>query len=246
MAKFRQHIVSDGDTIQSIAQKQLGDMTRWVDIARFNNLRHPYIVGTIEEKMMNPEHLVTIGDTVLIKISADNQEDLITSLRHATEYDQEEMYALALGKDLDIMPKPNVYGEVKNETEPLELKGNRKGDVATVRGVENLKQALFIRLMTPKGSYVGHPTFGSEIHTYLGKKNNQETATLLSLEIERTIRTDRRVTGVALDNHIINGNTYAASFTVHAMTVEEAFEFAIYARENGPVVLLDNFTDIVI
>lgn len=244
MAKFRQHIVAYGDTIQSIAQKHLGDMSRWVEIARFNNLKHPYIVDTVREKMENKEHLVTVGDILVIKMTESTQDELISELKHATEYDQEEMYALALGKDLDIMPIRDVYGNTLPDTENLELKGDPRGHVKTVKGIDNLKQALYIRLATPKGSYVGHPDFGSEIHKYLGGKNNEETATLLDLEIERTLRTDKRVSGVNLNNHSIKGNTYTASFTVYTLNREEAFEFVISAQEDGPVVLLDSFTHV--
>lgn len=240
MAKFRNHIVAEGDTIQSIAHTQLGDYSRWEEIVEFNNLKYPYIVATPEEKAKNPEHLVTIGDTLLIRVSEDDQANLISNLRRANEYDQEEIYALALGKDLDILPKERKLGD-PYFTEHLELKGNERGDLKTVKGIDNLKQALYVRLVTPKGSYIGHPTFGSEVHKYLGKKATDETAYLLTLEIERTLRTDRRVTSVIQNGYKIEGGTYTGYFTVYTMDSEEAFDFIVQAQENGPIVLVNNF-----
>jgi len=214
----------------------MGDMNKWVELARFNDLRHPYIVETTEEKMKNPNHLVTIGDTILIRVSQDNQANLIGNLRRAPEYNQEQIYALALGKDLDITP---INEDSYNDNENLELKANARGDVKTVRGIENLKQSLFIRLITPKGSYLGHPNYGSNIDKYLGKKNTEENAKLINLEIERTLRSDSRVTNVIANGHDISGETLTTSFTVYTLGLEEAFEFVITTEQDGPIVLLD-------
>lgn len=242
MVKFRRYIISQGDTIQSIAQYALGDMNRWVELAEFNNLRHPYIVDTVEEKLKNPDHLVTIGDTLLLRLSHDEQAQLITDVSHATRYDQEEIYALALGKDLDIMPRPQVFGGEGQDYEILEMKGDERGSLKTVRGIENLKQALFIRLITPRGGYLGHPNYGSYVHKYLGRKNTEENAALLNLEIERTLRSDGRVTHVELKDYLISGRRYVVSFMITAIGLEEAFEFAITAQEDGPIILLDSLS----
>ena len=246
MAKFIQHVISYGDTMQGIAQQKLGDMNRWVELAQFNNLRYPYIVDTVDEKMENPEHLVTIGDTLLVKIADDVQSNLIQELKRTSEYNQEEIYALALGKDLDILPLPVGLGDPGRDSEVFELKGNSKGGIATVRGIENLKQSLFIRVITPKGSYVGHPEYGSMLDMYLGMKNTEENAALIDLELERTLRTDSRVTHCELMNRSIQGNKYVAAFKVTSLTLEQAFEFVISAQADGPIVLLDNFNDLII
>lgn len=243
MVKFKKHVVTYGDTMQSIAQEHLGNMQRWTELVEFNDLRYPYIVDSVEEKMENPNHLKTIGDTLLLKVREDAQSDLISQLRRVNEYDQEEIYALALGKDLDILPRPKEFGAPGWDSETLEMKSNNQGSISTARGIQNLKQALYIRLITPVGSYVGHPSFGSNLHMYLGKKNTEENAALLDIEIERTLRTDGRVTQVEFVGHRLKSNSYEASFKVHSITLEEAFEFVVASREEGPVVLLDTFND---
>jgi len=241
MANFIQYVVSQEDTIQGIAQSQLGDMSKWIDLAQFNNLRYPYIVDTVEEKMKNPNHLVTVGDTLMIPVSDDQTTGLISKLSTATQYDKEEIYALALGKDLDILPLPNGQGALSMNGEVLEMKSDGKGAIKTVRGLRNLLQSLYIRVITPKGSYIGHPEYGSEVHKYIGMKNTEENAALLDLEIERTLRTDSRVTGVISNGHTLVDNTYTASFSVSTMSLEQAFEFIVTSKANGPLVLLDNF-----
>ena len=246
MTKFLQHIIKTEDTMQGIAQQHLGDISNWTDLAQFNNLRYPYIVDTVEEKMKNPDHLVTIGDAILIKVADDVQSNLIQQLKRTTDYDQEELYALALGKDLNILPYPRTMTNPSRDTDVFEMKGNNRGGLATVRGIANLKQSLYIRLITPKGSYVGHPNYGSNLHMYLGMKNTEENAALVDLEIERTIRTDSRVTKCDLVSRKISGNSYTASFSVSSITLEQAFSFVISAQQNGPIVLENNFNDMIV
>jgi len=243
MSKFRQHIIKEGDTLQGISQQHLGDMSQWQDLARFNNLQYPYLVDTTTEKMENPDHLLTIGDVLLIKIENDIQSNLIQQLKRTSEYDQEELFALALGKDFDILPKPRTLTEPSRDSEVFELKANNRGGLKTIRGIENLKQSLYIRLITPRGSYVGHPSYGSDLHKYLGMKNTEENAALIDLEIERTLRTDGRVTNCEMLYRSIKGNGYEATFSVTSISLEEAFEFSIAAQNNGPVVLTDNYRD---
>lgn len=235
--------MSYGDTIQAIAQRYLGNMNNWIELAEFNNLRYPYIVDTPQEKMQNPNHLVAVGDTILVRVSNDEQTTLIADLKRMPEFDQEELYALALGKDLDITPLPKDIGSPGWDSEILELKGTPKGGLAMVRGVENLKQALFIRLTTPLGSYVGHPNFGSKLYTYLGKKNTEENIKLINIEIERTLRMDGRVTHVEMHQSVIKNKVYAVSFKISSIALEDAFDFVIAAQDEG-LVLLNNFNEL--
>lgn len=241
MANYKRHVISYGETLQSIAQDELGDMTQWYSIAQLNNLRYPYIVDTVAQKNAS-SNLLTIGDVILINLP-DNiaQSDLVASLATMPMYDQDELIALALGKDIDIMPITsgvNVAPGLSFQT--LEMKGVN-GKLKLVKGLDNLRQSLFIRLMTPKGSYLGHPEYGSNLDMYIGMKNTEENAQLIDLEIQRTIWTDGRVTNVIFNGHTITGNSYTASFTVYTMNTEQAFEFVVNAQANGPVVLLDNF-----
>lgn len=241
MVNFKQHTIRYGETIQSIAQDELGDITQWIALAQFNNLRHPYIVDTLEEKLVNPDHRRTIGDTLLIKLDNDSTSNLITNLSSATVFDKEEIMALALGKDLDILPLPRNIASPGYDAEVFEMKGDGKGGVATKRGIANLQQSLYIRLITPIGSYIGHPDYGSKVDMYLGMKNTEENATLIDIEIERTLRTDGRVKSVINNGHTISGNSYSASFTVTSYSLQEAFQFVVTSINSGPIVLTNNF-----
>lgn len=243
MANYKRHTITYGETLQSIAQDELDDMGQWYAIAQLNNLKYPYIADTVAQKNAG-SNLVTIGDIILINLpSAINQSDLVTSLTTMPNYDQEEILALALGKDIDIMP--NTSGQAMApglSSQTFEMKGN-SGKLALVRGLDNLRQSLFIRLITPRGSYLGHPNYGSMIDMYLGMRNTEENAQLLDLEIERTLWTDARVTDVIFSGHSIADNVYTASFIVSTMSTDQAFNFVVAAQQNGPVILVNNFND---
>lgn len=243
MANYKRHIITYGETLQSIAQDELGNMSQWYTIAQLNNLKYPYIADTVAQKNAG-SNLVTMGDTIMISIpDSVRQSDLVASLTTMPQYDQEEIIALALGKDIDIMPNTtgdHVAPGLSSQT--FEMKGD-SGKLALVRGLDNLRQSLFIRLTTPKGSYLGHPEYGSMLDMYLGMRNTEENAQLLDLEIERTLWTDARVTGVINNGHSIDSNSYTASFTVSTMSTDQAFNFVVQAQQNGPVILVNNFND---
>ncbi|USL89501.1 baseplate assembly protein [Bacillus phage vB_BceH_LY2] len=242
--RFVEHIIADGDTIQQISQHYTLDMNNWTEIASFNNLRYPYIVYTVAEKNANPNHLVTIGDTIMVKVTEDREAKLIQETKKAPEFNQDEVFALTLGKDLAIIPERNTkIGSPGWDIDSVALAGDSKGRLATKSGIENLKQSLFLRLITPRGSYLGHPNFGSKLDMYLGTKLTEEQATLIDLEIERTIRTDGRVKTVKILHREVSGRDYLANVLVTSYTLEESFEMLMASRDGTPFILVDNFKD---
>lgn len=60
-------------------------------------------------------------------------------------------------------------------------------DLEPVSGVENLQQALLLRLLTPTGelAVLGHPGYGSRLHELIGEPNtqtNRDRAKLFALQ----------------------------------------------------------------
>ena len=54
-----------------------------------------------------------------------------------------------------------------------DLSVSRAGDLNTVTGIENLAQAIFLRLSTSKGELydIGHPEYGSRLYELFGQPN---------------------------------------------------------------------------
>jgi hypothetical protein len=81
-----------------------------------------------------------------------------------------------LGNDLLVTP----FFEA-DEWDVVDLTTNPPGtpyrdepvDLGIARGVENLQQALILRLLTPLGSLraLGHATYGSRLHEVIGQEN---------------------------------------------------------------------------
>lgn len=235
MARYKKYTVGYGDTIQGIAQGQAGTVDFWHDIVKYNKLEYPYIVDTPELKVQNPEGWVTIGDTLIIPIEIDLQTTNANSL---SSRDQQLVLSLALGRDLSMTSDEDYYKHRGSHDEIFGLSASGKGDVQTVEGVENLKQALLARLLTPMGSLLLHPGYGSTIHDMIGRKNTVDNMRILEDEIVKTLKKDSRVENVTAESSYIEEDTYHGEFTVQLFSLQEYFSFVIEGDSRGQIVIL--------
>lgn len=234
MARYKKHKVRQFDTMQAVAQLETNDVNNWIRIADYNDLVYPYIVDTVEEKNKNIEHLVTVGDTIIIPI----EEDLLDiDVYKLSRRDQDFILSLALGRDLNMTSKEDFYKLQGTSDELFELSADGAGGISTVQGIDNLKQAIRARLMTPKGSLLLHPEYGSNLHNLFGKGTTEQMK-LIEIEICRTILTDGRISGVIPLGATIEQDTYRGSFQVEIESLKTAFEFVVNGDSNGAIVLL--------
>lgn len=211
MARYKKHYVSYGDTIQSIAHTSTGDVNSWREIVRYNDLKYPYIVDSVDEKIQNPEHWVTYGDVIIIPYEASIGDMNPNNLNIG---DVEQLYASTLGIDLDIL------------TDDFALTTTDKKDLKTARGIDNLKQAIIMQLLTPRGSLLMHPRYGSDLHNMFSKATAQN-AIIIENEIAATIKQDPRVESVTVVSSSISGDTYSGEFIVSIPTLEESFNLLV-------------------
>ena len=71
----------------------------------------------------------------------------------------------------------------------------RPWDFVARDGLENLAQAVILRLLTPRGELaaLGHPEFGSRVHELIGQENNTARRNLLKLFILEALKFEPRV-----------------------------------------------------
>jgi len=69
-------------------------------------------------------------------------------------------------------------------------------DLVTVTAIDNLKQALYHRLIADKGELVHHPEYGSEIYKYVGKPMTPGNISDIQNEVAQCVLQDPRVEGV--------------------------------------------------
>lgn len=75
----------------------------------------------------------------------------------------------------------------------------RAWDFLPREGLENLAQAVILRLLTPRGELaaLGHPEYGSRVHELIGQENNTSRRNLLKLFILEALKQEPRVEKVA-------------------------------------------------
>lgn len=233
MARFRKHEVKQFETIQTIAQTETNDLNNWLQIADYNELEYPYIVDNPDQKLDNPEHLVIPGDFLVIPMKEGIEPD---DLYKMTKQDQEFIQSLTLGRDLDMTHLKENYHDKGTQDHIFELTHNGVGDVKTVQGADNVKQAALARLMTPKGALLGHPEYGSNLHNLFGKATNEQMK-LIEQEITRTIQMDTRVNDCSLVNHYIDKSVYYGNYTARIDSIEDQFDFLISSDASGSIIV---------
>ncbi len=76
------------------------------------------------------------------------------------------------------------------------------GDIDTIEGLDNLKEALLRRLLTTPGSMIHHPTYGVGIKNYQNGINSMANQRRLAYAIIEQFREDPRVeavTGISVE-----------------------------------------------
>jgi phage baseplate assembly protein W len=68
-------------------------------------------------------------------------------------------------------------------------------DLATVAGVENLEQALLLRLLTPMGDLaaLGHPRYGCRLYELIGELNNETSRNRAKMYVLQALAEEPRV-----------------------------------------------------
>ena len=233
--RFKKHVVQYEETMQAIAQRYYGDVSYWIDLVEHNNLKYPYIVETDEEKMQDPERLASTGDTIIIPIESDLTD---VSAKEINSRDKDVLVELALGRDLNITADEKYFNEHGTSDNILAFSTNGNGDLDTVKGIDNMKQQLQARLLTPRGSLMLHPNYGSDLHNLFGL-NIPEQATLIEMEVLRTLTSDNRVKSANLIDWKIQGNVYSGQFSVEIKSVEESINFVLGQDEEGIFALFE-------
>lgn len=71
------------------------------------------------------------------------------------------------------------------------LKDN--SDIGIISGLDNLYQAIQNRLLTPMGSLLLHPTYGSRLHSLIGKGYNSVVEMLVKMMVAESLLEEPRI-----------------------------------------------------
>jgi len=179
---FEERIVGQGDTIQSLAAKYMGDANDWILIAVANQLQSPYITngaklpGTLQP---GSKFIIPISDTASVP-------NVFSTGEVALGKSQAEAY---MGTDFELVRLANgTYGW------QIDAAGGST-DVHKVSGVNNLGQSFEGRMRTEQGTNILYPNLG--MPRMVGVKNFGEKLVDARYEVRRQLMSDSRVEQLA-------------------------------------------------
>jgi phage baseplate assembly protein W len=99
---------------------------------------------------------------------------------------------LRLLSDLDHVVGHAAGSDLSVVTDP---RRGRAGDLARLTGLDDVKQAVLLRLLTPAGelAQLGHPEYGSRLHTLTGAAANSATLRRARLYVLEALAGEPRV-----------------------------------------------------
>lgn len=233
MSVYKHYVIAQGETLQSIAQKLYGDMNRWRDLVDLNDLEYPYIVDTPQEKLNNPDHLLTRGDQLLLPNGEQdyriaNQNKVIES---NTPHYQPDYYDNVMGMDIAL----NVSTDVPLREQMGIIESDHGRDLKRVVGLDNLKQSLINRILTRRGTLLMHPNYGSVLPDMLGKNLNSRMLTDVANELSRTIDTDSRVAKCKVDKALLSYDEIMLHVLVTPIDYDTSFSIYLYRSQEGQI-----------
>jgi len=185
---FRVVKTHNGDTLHTIALRELGDAKLWQKLIDYNGLVPPYI--TDNPANAGPGVILTGGSIKVpapapVTTSTTNPDDLfLTDIQ------------LTAGRII----------------------ANSGGDVATVTGYANLNQALSNRLNTPRGRLMMHPKYGSLHQRMKGVANGPTQGVLTANYARGAVKADPRVSSIVSASAQITGDATEISIVAQPIS----------------------------
>lgn len=143
---FTERVVGQGDTIQSLAAKHLGNARDWIDLVIANRLVAPYVTNGV--KIPNT---VTVGDKIIVPITQSSKPpNVFTTGDSEAGESQAESF---LGTDYELTKDGDRWGWEIDVA-------HGSVDAKMVSGIDCLGQGLASRLRTTKNENILYPDVG--------------------------------------------------------------------------------------
>lgn len=182
-SNVRSYVLQEGDTLESVARLALGDASRARQIADLNGLRYPYITTYGAPNTVRPGQTIslpgTVGSAALSQIPG-----VFTS-------PNDEPDLRICGADWKRTDSSHIGFQ------QLEINGDRD-DAQVVSGLDNMAQAVALRMETRKGTSSLFPDLGME--DVITLPVGAVTASLTELRLREAIEADPRVATVTAES----------------------------------------------
>tara|TARA_R110000868_G_C10973188_1_gene771497 strand:+ start:36296 stop:38401 length:2106 start_codon:yes stop_codon:yes gene_type:complete len=195
-------ILMPGETdLEQLSLEYLGTPDRWVEIAELNDLRSPYVVQDLSDTRTN---IVRPGDAVLIPQNIVNGiSEVPDSIQNRLTIGLNETEK-SLGVDLKL-------------TDDFDLIITNGGDLDMIAGIENMAQAVVLKLGYEQGELRNHPTLGVGIQVG-GKFNSLEAIRDRLIE---SLTQDQRVENLSNVALLRDGSALYMSFEIKIKQVDK-------------------------
>lgn len=194
-------IILDGQTdLERIALVELGDPTRWVEIAELNDLKYPYIIQNLSDTRTN---VAKPGDKLLIPQNIRQGFSDVSTVKEIPSIQGLSETERSFGTDLKV-------------TKDMDLDLANNGDLAVISGTDNVAQAIILKIGYERGELKNHPELG--VGVMVGKK-------FLSLEQVRdnltaTLTADKRIESLSNVALLRENSALFMTFDVNLTTVD--------------------------
>lgn len=185
---YRYAEILHGDTLQRIAFRELGDATRWAELAWINDLIPPYIT---DDPIQASARVLLSGGALVVP----GTKEIASA-----EIDPYRVF------EADCLVNKGL------------LEADDAGDFAVVGGRENLKQQLEHRIATDKGALLYHPEYGCSVRRLLGVVNGPTAALLGREYVRSALLSDFRVAEVTRSVAEVNGDRLSVDAEVQPIS----------------------------
>lgn len=185
--------------------------------------------NTIQDTIVRPQQVLSSLGDYLSPLTVTNPEPIANGA---------DAKVRITGQTVLIPTDEDLSGEIKQQVhldnyinqvggEDLELlldgdiSDDGMGDLGSVIGVENIAQAIRHRLMTPRGSLLKHPDYGSDIHSLIGRGYLPYINSLIEVYIHDALRSDDRFRDVVVHSIAISGTTITVEISVYVVQADQ-------------------------
>lgn len=186
---FRRVQLEWGESLQTLAARELGDASLWVKIAEINRLAPPYVTG---DPAQRSARVVMYGETLAIP---DSTADIRPGMTAAEDVFQRD---IALSRGV--------------------LADDGDGDISLVAGRENLKQAISHRVKTDEGELIFHLDYGCKVGRLRGERKDAANLILARMYVHQAVLLDDRISRVSENVATAEGDAVRVELTAETAT----------------------------
>jgi hypothetical protein len=208
--------IMGNETVRGLAKRFMGDESYWKMIVIANKLKPPYLSTT------RGDGVLAYGDKILIPKRPDDQD--FTNIQQETNTDQQTETLSPMMKKYgrDIRLSGGSLG-----TDYADLQVSSRGDLDVIDGVDNVNQALMVKMSTEQGELATHPTFGALYP--IGSKVSLPQLQEFSLNARRTVLSDPRIASIEQMRTFADGDLVRMSMklALRQSNIKLPVEFAV-------------------